>query len=165
MAGNTNSLLEIIHRSSEVNHSAWKYKFDNELNKFLGLCREIRQLQVQLNNKGSLESQKDDLNSDIESFEKGGHKDIFHAYQTFNLEMQKVDKAADVAGLIESIDCMLSEEFAELTLVEEGEEKPDYVTELEEIQTKFKGDLVVQTELEKIKGLITKAKEVASKRN
>ncbi|ORP18303.1 histidinol phosphatase [Vibrio paracholerae] len=160
LAGNTNSLLEIIDRSSEVNHSAWKYKFDNELNKFLGLCREIRQLQVQLNNKGSLESQKDDLNSDIESFEKGGHKDIFHAYQTFNLEMQKVDKAADVAGLIESIDCMLSEEFAELTLVEEGEEKPDYVTELEEIQTKFKGDLVsVQTELEKIKGLITKAKE------
>jgi energy-coupling factor transporter ATP-binding protein EcfA2 len=160
LASNTNSLLEIIDRSSEVNHSAWKYNFDTALNKFLGICREVRQLQARLDNKGTLESQKDDLNSDIESFEKGGHKDIFHAYQTFTLEKQKVDKAADVAGLIESIDSMLSEKFAELTLVEEGVDKPDYVAELEQIQTKFKGDLVsVQTELEKIKVLITKAKD------
>lgn len=160
LAGNTNSLLEIIDRSSEVNHAAWKYQFDNELNKFLGFCREVRQLQERLSNKGTLESQRDDLNSDIESFEKGGHKDIFHAYQTFTLEKQKVDKAAGVASLIESIDGMLSEEFAELTLLEEGADKPDYVTELEKIQTVFKGDLVsVQTELEKLKALIIKAEQ------
>jgi len=160
LATNTNSLLEIIDRSSEVNYSAWKYQFDTELNKFLGLCREVRQQQERLDNKGTLESQRDDLNSDIESFEQGGHKDIFNAYQTFSLEKQKVDKSAGTAGLIESIDSMLSEEFAELTLLEEGVKKPDYVTELEEIQATFKGDLAsVQTELEKLKESITKAEQ------
>ncbi|MDW2113174.1 histidinol phosphatase [Vibrio sp. 1731] len=160
LASNTNSLLEIIDRSNEVNLSAWKYQFDAESNKFLGLCREVRQLQERLDNKGTLESQKDDLNSDIESFEKGGHKDIFNAYQTFTLEKQKVEKAAGVSGLVDSIDGMLSEEFAELSLIEEGEDKPDYVTELEEIQAAFKGNLVsVQAELEKLKELITKAEQ------
>ncbi|MEH6396537.1 TrlF family AAA-like ATPase [Pseudoalteromonas sp.] len=160
LASNTNSLLEIIDRSNEVNHSAWKYLFDTELNKFLGFCREVRQLQERLDNKGALESQKDDLNSDIESFEQGGHKDIFNAYQIFTLEKQKVENSAGVAGLIDSIDNMLSEEFAELTLVEEGADKPAYVTELEGIQATFKGDLtVVQTELAKIKELITKAEQ------
>ncbi|MFB2650575.1 TrlF family AAA-like ATPase [Shewanella mangrovisoli] len=160
LASNTNSLLEIIDRSTEVNLSAWKYQFDAEINKFLGLRREVRQLQERLDNKGTLESQKDDLNSDIESFEKGGHKDIFNAYQTFTLEKQKVEKAAGVSGLIDSIDGMLSEEFAELSLIEEGKDKPDYVTELEEIQTAFKGNLVsVQAELEKLKELITKAEQ------
>lgn len=160
LASNTNSLLEIIDRSSEVNYSAWRYQFDAELNKFLGLCREVRQQQERLDNKGTLKSQKDDLNSDIESFEKGGHKDIFNAYQTFSLEKQKVEKSSGTAGLIESIDSMLSEEFAELTLIEEGVEKPDYVTELEGIQATFKRDLVsVQAELEKLKELITKAEQ------
>ncbi|BDQ68159.1 TrlF family AAA-like ATPase [Shewanella xiamenensis] len=160
LASNTNSLLEIIDRSNEVNLTAWKYRFDAEINKFLGLRREVRQLQERLDNKGTLESQKDDLNSDIESFEKGGHKDIFNAYQTFTLEKQKVEKAAGVSGLVDSIDGMLSEEFAELSLIEEGEDKPDYVTELEEIQTAFKGNLVsVQAQLEKLKELITKAEQ------
>ncbi|GAD78626.1 TrlF family AAA-like ATPase [Vibrio ezurae] len=160
LASNTNSLLEIIDRSNEVNFSAWKYQFDAEINKFLGLCREVRQLQERLDSKGTLESQKDDLNSDIESFEKGGHKDIFNAYQTFTLEKQKVEKAAGISGLVDSIDGMLSEEFAELSLTEEGEDKPNYVTELEEIQTAFKGNLVsVQTELEKLKEQITKAEQ------
>lgn len=160
LAGNTNSLLEIIDRSSEVNYSAWKYQFDAELNKFLGLCREVRQQQERLDNKGTLESQKDDLNSDIESFEQGGHKDIFNAYQTFSLEKQKVEKSAGTSGLIQSIDNILSEEFAELALVEEGVDKPDYVTELEVIQETFKGNLVsVQTELEKLKESITKAEQ------
>ncbi|EPA1954180.1 TrlF family AAA-like ATPase [Vibrio alginolyticus] len=160
LASNTNSLLEIIDRSNEVNFSAWKYQFDAELNKFLGLCREVRQLQERLDNKGTLESQKDDLNSDIESFEKGGHKDIFNAYQTFTLEKQKVEKAAGISGLVDSIDGMLSEEFAELSLIEESDDKPDYVAELEEIQSAFKGNLVsVQTELEKLKDQITKAEQ------
>ncbi|MEZ8773591.1 TrlF family AAA-like ATPase [Vibrio atlanticus] len=160
LASNTNSLLEIIDRSNEVNLSAWKYQFDAENNKFLGFCREVRQLQERLDNKGTLESQKDDLNSDIESFEKGGHKDIFNGYQTFTLEKQKVDKAAGISGLVDSIDSMLSEEFAELSLIEGSEDKPDYVAELEEIQAAFKGNLVsVQTELEKLKELITKAEQ------
>ncbi|MEZ9236645.1 MULTISPECIES: TrlF family AAA-like ATPase [Shewanella] len=160
LAGNTNSLLEIIDRSSEVNYSAWKHQFDMEFSKFFGLCREVRQQQERLDNKGTLESQKDDLNSDIESFEQGGHKDIFNAYQTFSLEKQKVEKSAGTSGLIESIDSMLSEEFAELTLVEEGVDKPDYVTELETIQAAFKGDLVsVQAELGKLKESITKAEQ------
>ncbi|EOD77257.1 PHP domain protein [Grimontia indica] len=160
LASNTNSLLEIIDRSKEVNYSAWKYQFDAELNKFLGLCQEVRQQQERLNNKGTLESQKDDLNSDIESFENGGHKDIFNAYQKLSTEKQKVDKAADTAGLIESIDSLLSEEFAELILVEEGIDKSFYINELEEIQAKFKGDLVsVQTELAKIKKSIIKAEQ------
>ncbi|WP_100754334.1 TrlF family AAA-like ATPase [Vibrio salilacus] len=160
LASNTNSLLEIIDRSNEVNFSAWKYQFDAELNKFLGLCREVRQLQERLDNKGTLESQKDDLNSDIESFEKGGHKDIFNAYQTFTLEKQKVEKAAGISGLVDSIDGMLSEEFAELSLTEKSDDKPVYVAELEEIQSAFKGNLVsVQTELEKLKEQITKAEQ------
>jgi energy-coupling factor transporter ATP-binding protein EcfA2 len=160
LASNTNSLLEIIDRSSEVNYSAWKYQFDTELNKFLGLCREVRQQQERLDNKGTLESQKDDLNSDIESFEQGGHKDIFNAYQTFSLQKQKVEKSAGTSGLIESIDSMLSEKFAVLTLAEEGVDKPDYVTELEAIQATFKDDLVsVQTELAKLKESITKAEQ------
>ncbi|MEW4532996.1 TrlF family AAA-like ATPase [Vibrio paracholerae] len=160
LASNTNSLLEIIDRSKEVNYLAWKHQFDSELNKFVGLCREVRQQQEVLNNKGTLESQKDDLNSDIESFENGGHKDIFNAYQTLATEKQKVDKAAGTAGLIESIDSLLSEEFAELILAEESIDKPAYVTELEEIQAKFKDDLVsVQTELAKIKESIIKAEQ------
>jgi energy-coupling factor transporter ATP-binding protein EcfA2 len=164
LAGNTNSLLEIIDRSNEVNHSAWKYQFDLELNKFLGLCREVRQQQERLDNKGNLESQKDDLNSDIESFEQGGHKDIFNAYQTFSLEKQKVEKSVGTSGLIESIDSILSEEFAELALVEEGVDKPDYVTELEVIQKTFKENLVsVQTELGKLKESITKAAQAREK--
>lgn len=158
LASNTNSLLEIIDRSNEVNYQAWKYQFDEELSSFLGLCREVRQLQGRLDNRGTLESQKDDLNSDIESFEQGGHKDIFNAYQTFTHEKQKVEKSAGVAGLVDSIDGMLSEEFAELTLTEEGEDKPDYVTELEEIQATFKGDLVaIKAELIKLKDLINEA--------
>ncbi|WP_295512331.1 TrlF family AAA-like ATPase [uncultured Pseudoalteromonas sp.] len=158
LASNTNSLLEIIDRSNEVNYQGWKYQFGEELSRFLGLCREVRQLQGRLDSRSNLESQKDDLNSDIESFEQGGHKDIFNAYQTFTLEKRKVEKSASVAGLINSIDDMLSEEFAELTLTEEGEDKPDYVTELEEIQATFKGDLVaVQDELTKLKDLINEA--------
>lgn len=160
LASNTNSLLEIIDRSNEVNYQGWKYQFDGELNKFLGLSREVRQLQERLDNKGTLESQKDDLNSDIESFEKGGHKDIFNAYQTFTLEKKKVEKASGISELVNSIDDMLSEEFAELNLIEEGEEKPVYVKELEGIQAAFKGTLVsIQTELEKLKERITKAEE------
>lgn len=160
LASNTNSLLEIIDRSNEVNYQAWKYQFDDELSKFLELCREVRQLQVRLDNKGSLESQKDDLNSDIESFEKGGHKAIFNAYQTFTLEKRKVEKAARVSGLVDSIDGMLSEEFVELNLIGDEEDKPDYIKELEEIQSTFKGNLVsVQTELEKLKQQITKAEQ------
>lgn len=73
LASNTNSLLEIIDRSSEVGLSIWTNKFDSELDRFLGLCRDVRQLQERVNKRGNLESQKDDLNSDIESFEKGGH--------------------------------------------------------------------------------------------
>ncbi|EGR0501868.1 histidinol phosphatase [Vibrio cholerae] len=158
LASNTNSLLEIIDRSNEVNFPAWKYRFDVELNKFLGLCREVRQQQERLDNKGTLESQRDDLSSDIDSFEQGGHKDIFNAYQTFTLEKQKVEKSAVTSGLIESIDKILSEEFTELSLVEDGIEKPDYVSELEEIQEKFKEDLgAVHDELERLKELITKA--------
>lgn len=158
LASNTNSLLEIIDRSNEVNYQAWKYQFNSELNNFLGLCREVRQLQGRLDSKGTLESQKDDLNSDIESFEQGGHKDIFNAYQTYTLEKQKVEKSADVAVLVDAIDGMLSEEFADLTLTEDGEDKADYVTELEDIQATFKGGLVsVQAELTKLKDLINEA--------
>jgi hypothetical protein len=32
--------------------------------------------------KTSIQAQIDDLNSDISSFEKGGHKDVFNNYQT-----------------------------------------------------------------------------------
>lgn len=158
LASNTNSLLEIIDRSSEVGLSIWTNKFDSELDRFLGLCRDVRQLQERVNKRGNLESQKDDLNSDIESFEKGGHKDIFSAYQTFILEKQKVEKSAETEKLIESIDSVLSENVAELVLIDEGVEKPEYVTELEKIQETFRGDLIsVQEELEKIKTSINKA--------
>jgi energy-coupling factor transporter ATP-binding protein EcfA2 len=164
LATNANSLLEIIDRSTEVNYSAWKYKFDAELNQFLGFCREMRQLEVRLNSKGTLESQKDDLNSDIESFEQGGHKTIFNAYQTFSLEKQKVEKSAGTAGLIQSIDIMISKAFAELSLCAEGEEKPEYVIELEAIQQTFKNKLVgVQTELAKLKESVTKVEQERQK--
>ncbi len=160
LASNTNSLLEIIDRSNEVNYSAWKYRFETKLNSFLGLCRDVRQLQARLDNRGTLESQRDDLNSDIESFEKGGHKDIFNAYQLYSLEKQKVESSANVESFIATIDSMLSEEFLELSLTKNDEEKSDYISELEDIQTTFKNDLsAIKAQLESLKESVTKAKK------
>ena len=164
LATNANSLLEIIDRSDEVNYSAWKYKYDNELSRFLSLCTEARKLDVQLNNRGALESQKDDLNSDIDSFEQGGHKDIFNAYQTFSEQKQKVDKSVGTDNLISSIDEILAENFAELCLSEEGEDKSEVVLELEAIHQVFKGKLLgVQDELTRLKETINLAKEERDK--
>lgn len=160
LASNTNALLDIIDRSSEVDYSAWKARFDSEQSNFLGLHREIRQLQGKLDNKSTLESQKDDLNSDIDSFEKGGHKDIFNAYQTFTLEKQKIENASSSAVFIDTIDLLLSKELVELELMTGEQNKPDYLKELEEIHATFESDIsLFKTELLKLKESIIKAEQ------
>lgn len=148
LASNANSLLEIIDRSIEVNFTSWKHDYDTELDQFLALSRDVRQINLRLDSKGTLQGQLDDLNSDIDSFEQGGHKDVFNAYQKLVTERQVINKAAEITDLTDAIDKAIYSNFTEMKLIEEGGDKPTNIVELEAIQQTFTSKLVqVQAEL------------------
>ncbi|OUS23568.1 histidinol phosphatase [Thalassotalea sp. 42_200_T64] len=160
LASNANSLLEIIDRSIEVNFASWKHDYDTELDNFLALSRDVRQINLRLNSKGTLQGQLDDLNSDIDSFEQGGHKDVFNAYQKLVTERQVINKAAELNDLSDAIYKAINTDFSEMKLVEEGGDKPAYIVELEAIQQTFTSKLVqVQADLTTLMQTVKDAEE------
>jgi energy-coupling factor transporter ATP-binding protein EcfA2 len=160
LASNANSLLEIIDRSIEVNFASWKHDYDTELDNFLALSRDVRQINMRLDSRGTLQGQLDDLNSDIDSFEQGGHKDVFNSYQKLVTERQTINKAAELNELIDTIDKAIYTDFSEMKLGEEDSDKATYIVELEAIQQTFTNKLVqVQAELTTIVQTVKEAEE------
>ncbi|WP_405282014.1 TrlF family AAA-like ATPase [Cobetia sp. Ld8] len=164
LASNPNSLLDIIDRSDEVNISEWNVAFSNETANFLTFKNEVRLLEGKLNNRGFLASQKDDLNSDIESFEKGGHRDIFHSYQRFVQEKQKLDASIDTKNLVKFIDNILTERFINTDFLSDETTSSSQLAELEDIQRKFNGRIIkFKEELTKLKAVVIDAEEEREK--
>lgn len=163
LASNANSLLEIIDRSIEVNFTSWKHDYDTELDNFLALSRDVRQINLRLDSKGTLQGQLDDLNSDIDSFEQGGHKDVFNAYQKLVTERQVINKAAEITDLTDAIDKAINSNFTEMKLTEEDSDKPVYIADLEVIQQSFTSKLVqVQANLTTLMQTVKDAEESRS---
>lgn len=147
LASNPNSLLEIIDNSDEVNITQWRYDFDQEKEHFLEIRRELRNLEAQISGAAQLHAQLDDVNSDIASFEKGGHGDVFNAYQQLAAEKQAIEECGSVDQLIGSLSDIATASVPDFSLnANAGLGLPDHLQEISAIHGEYiKGIEAIQS--------------------
>jgi predicted ATPase len=128
LAKNPNSLLDIIDRSDVVNHAGWKVIFDQAVEGYISLSQQERQLIQKVSNEATLLAQLDDVKSDIASFERGGHGDLFKSYQSNSAVSTRLDRTGKVDGFIEAFESIQGCQVASLELSElqdEGAATPE----------------------------------------
>lgn len=103
LATNADSLIDIIDRSAEVDIQSWRQQWQLELDRFLNLCRDARNLRSRLSARGALQAELADVESDIRSFEEGGHKEVFNAYQRYSSDKQRISDAGNIADIEEAL--------------------------------------------------------------
>ncbi|AOS97838.1 hypothetical protein AUP74_02436 [Microbulbifer aggregans] len=149
LASNANSLLDIIDHSDQVNVAQWRGDYNEEKNRYLSHERDIRQLENEIKNATHLQAQLYDVNSDIESFEKGGHKNVFNDYQKLVSARQSIEEAGNVDALVdsllgvESIACHDLSFFGDKELPEDLKQVKDihgiFIAEVEKIKLEAAG--------------------------
>lgn len=138
LAANSNSLLEIIDHSDSVNINQWKYDFEQEKQRYLALNSEIRHLEESIESASQLHAQLADVTSDIESFEKGGHKSVFNAYQKLSAERQAIEESGSIEKLSEHISNLISSTVPALKISSEStEEGADDLEEIKQIHEQY----------------------------
>tara|TARA_R110001592_G_scaffold280193_2_gene547562 strand:- start:489 stop:3209 length:2721 start_codon:yes stop_codon:yes gene_type:complete len=138
LAANSNSLLEIIDHSDSVNINQWKYDFEQEKQCYLSLMSEIRYLEDSISNAAQLHAQLSDVNSDIESFEKGGHKSVFNAYQQLAEEKQAIEESGNIETLSTNISSLISAKIPSLNLpLTDDGEVPSHLLEVVSIHDEY----------------------------
>ncbi len=137
LSDNPNSLWDIIDKSKEVDFQNWEKNFQAEHHTYLSLCSEIRQLQRELECKSELQGKIDDLDSDITSFEEGGHKNVFDAYQLLAAQTSSIKSASNIDVLKNNL--ALIKEFKLADKAIENEDDIDYLKEINSIHSIFCG--------------------------
>ncbi len=122
LSSNPNSLLEIIDRSADVDKATWQRRYDTEVESFVTASQEVRQLKVKISNQSAIQAQLDDVNSDISSFEKGGHGNLFSNYQLNSATQAKLDATGNVESLKEKLEAVSTFRLAALDLSNLGNE-------------------------------------------
>ena len=101
-AANTEGLLGVIDRSDLVDIGTWKQQYSSIVNNYKQASLSIQLNKESIDKENNLNSNLADLNTDIATFEEGGHASIFENYQ----------KAAPIKRQIEQ--CANSETLEEL---------------------------------------------------
>lgn len=137
LASNANSLFEIIDNSDEVNISQWRYDFNQEKEHFLALRREVRNLESQIKGAAQLHAQLDDVNSDIASFEQGGHRDVFNSYQQLAAEKQAIDESDNFDLLYINLSEVIEAPVPSFSLGKDEHALPEHLKEIEVIHGEY----------------------------
>lgn len=135
LSDNPNSLWEIIDKSKGVDYLGWDEIFKAEHHTYLTLNSEIRKLQLELECKDDLQGKIDDLDSDITSFEQGGHKDVFDANQLIAEQTRQIKSASNIDDLKDSLSLIEQFELPDRVLV--SEEETDSSKEINSIHSDF----------------------------
>lgn len=151
LSSDPNSLLGIIDRSTEVDKAGWDRIYKTEVESFVAVSQEVRRLEVSILNESAIQAQLEDVNSDISSFEKGGHGELFSKYQTNSGIQAKLDNAGNIDGFKVSIAAVSNSELAKLDLAEfeNNGVLSEQGQELAKIQESF------ETEVSRVKDVIT----------
>ena len=166
LSSNPNSLLEIIDRSPDVDKSSWQRLYKDSVESFVAISQEVRNLESRISNEGSIQAQLEDVNSDISSFEEGGHGALFSEYQANSSINSMLDHAADLSGFRDVLSELSEFGLGELqldNLMKDGE-LTENGKELSGIHEVFVGEVAAAKEgLKSIVERLDKAKEERSR--
>ncbi|MGK3198918.1 TrlF family AAA-like ATPase [Enterobacter ludwigii] len=143
LASNPESLLNIVDRTPQVDISSWKQKLASQQVTSINLAKSIRKIELSALEKTSIQAQIDDLNSDISSFEKGGHKDVFNNYQTLSKKQTKIEDSFQIESLSNALQSIIDFNTVPLDLSNLGHELENE-NEVSEIHKNF------TTEIDKV---------------
>lgn len=129
LAKDSQSLLQIIDDSEQVNYQDWKRGFEGIKGRYLTIKSEIRNLEKEVSEKSRLNGRLDDINNKLEALQTTKYSEKLEEYQL------KIDQEREVLRWEESV-------FAELDKIE------DFANNFSIPQ--FNND-VIQTELGEIR--------------
>uniref|UniRef100_UPI0035BE62E9 TrlF family AAA-like ATPase n=1 Tax=Pseudomonas mosselii TaxID=78327 RepID=UPI0035BE62E9 len=135
IAKNPNSLLRLIDESSEVDHLAWKMRWEEEENLFLRINQEKRELQAKVSHKSTLTGQLADVEQKIQAIESSGHKDVLSRYQLANEDQRLVsERLKDFQSLVDEMHAAVdSSRFTPIASGELKSSSPDNVQVVQKI--------------------------------
>ncbi|QRT54814.1 hypothetical protein I6K63_04835 [Klebsiella oxytoca] len=140
LASNPESLLNIVDRTPQVDISSWKQKLASQQVTSINLAKSIRKIELSALEKTSIQAQIDDLNSDISSFEKGGHKDVFNNYQTLSKKQTKIEDSFQIESLSNALQSIIDFNTVPLDLSNLGHELENE-NEVSEIHKNFTAEI------------------------
>lgn len=140
LASNPESLLNIVDRTPQVDISSWKQKLASQQVTSINLAKSIRKIELSALEKTSIQAQIDDLNSDISSFEKGGHKDVFNNYQTLSKKQTKIEDSFQIESLSNALQSIIDFNKVPLDLSNLGHELENE-NEVSEIHKNFTAEI------------------------
>ncbi len=142
LASHPNILLEIIDRSPNVNTNAYIDLIETQSNQVMSLLAEERALNNSTSMEGTLRSELSALNTNILSFQSGGHNHILSGHEICMNVQRALTSSLDVSELNEKLNQVSSTQLPNLFLHNINGLQEQLKTELAQINATFSGELL-----------------------
>ncbi|PWB16982.1 histidinol phosphatase [Acinetobacter sp. AM] len=163
LASHPNILLEIIDRSPNVNTNAYIDLIETQSNRVMSLLAEERALNHSTSMEGTLRSELSALNTNILSFQSGGHNHILSGHEICMNVQRALTSSLDVSELNEKLNQVSSTQLPTLFLHNIDGLQEQLKTELAQINATFSGEL--SSILQELRNLKTRLDTAISQAN
>lgn len=135
LAKNPNALLRLIDSSAEVDQLAWEMSRQEEVNTFLRINMQKRELQSRMANRNALAGQLADVNQKISAIEGSGHAQLLSKFQVASQNSKCISgKVEDYTlAIAEVYNLVEGQEFSPFTANEFVDDSPA----AQEVRDKF----------------------------
>lgn len=116
LASHPNILLEIIDRSPNVNTHTYKELIETQSNQVMSLLAEERALNYSTSMEGSIRSELSAINTNISSFQSGGHNHILSGHEICMSVQRALTSSLDVSELNERLNHISNTQLPTLLL-------------------------------------------------
>ncbi|MFW1783548.1 TrlF family AAA-like ATPase [Acinetobacter nosocomialis] len=137
LASHPNILLEIIDRSPSVNTNYYKDLISIKNNQIMNLLAEERALKNSISMEGSLKSELGAINTNILSFQSGGHNNILINHEVCMNVQRALISSLDMSDLNEKLYQISNSQLPKLILDNINSLKDSMKIELSEINNVF----------------------------
>lgn len=163
LASHPNILLDIIDRSSNVNTNLYQELIETQSDRVMSFLAEERALNHSISMEGSLKSELSALNTNILSFQSGGHNHILSDHEICMYVHRALTSSLDVSELNESLDQISEIQLPTLFLDNINGLQEQLKIELAQINAIFSGEL--SSILQELKYLKIRLDRAISKAN
>ncbi|EGR2556679.1 histidinol phosphatase [Vibrio alginolyticus] len=161
LASNPTSLLELVDRSPIVDIESWNSRFEPHQRLYMELSSEEVQLSRNISKEGSKNSRLQELMSDINGFESGGHSQVLIRNQLMTTSSRLLSNAGNIDDISNSFDELLQETVPSLNTTQIELLEDPLKEELVAIQSAFETEVnEVLGQIETLKTRIVRAKEL-----
>lgn len=141
LASHPNILLQIIDRSSSVTTHIYKELIDNQNSQVMNLLEEERRLNHSISMEGSLRSELSAIETDISSFNSGGHNHILLNHEICMNLQRAITLSLNVSELDERLSQVSNAQLPTLFLDNINGLQDPLKTQLAQINSIFSGEL------------------------